>query len=302
MDGSISTPTSTRTRVPLVGVAIGAGATDPGCREGPAVLRNSGAIERLCDAGLDPAWHDIEEPRQNGLSTLEAVARTCEALSPLVRDGIRSGERPVVIGGDHSCAIGTWSGVHHAFREQGPHGLIWVDAHMDSHVPETSPSGKHHGMPLAVLMGHGDHRLTALTEPGPALRPEHLCLVGVRSYEREEAAFLARQGVVVYFMEDVIKRGLHVVLEEATAIAANGTVGFSLSIDLDAIDPADAPGVGLPEPNGIRAAELVDALGTVPRIREFEALELVEFNPSRDHDNKTRDLLETLIATAIRVG
>lgn len=301
MDGSISTPTSTRTRFPLVGVAIGAGAADSGCREGPAALRDSGAIERLRDAGIDAAWHHLEEPREGNLPPVEIVARTCAALAPLVRDGILGGGRPIAVGGDHSCAIGTWSGVHHAFRDQGPHGLIWIDAHMDSHVPETSPSGQHHGMPLAVLMGHGDPRLTALTEPGPALRPEHLCLIGVRSYEREEAAFLERQGVTVYFMEDVARRGLHVVLEEATAIASNGTVGFSVSVDLDAVDPLDAPGVGLPEPNGIRGAELVDALGTVPGIREFEALELVEYNPSRDHNGKTRDLLELLIATAIGV-
>ena len=301
MDGYSPAPASTRTKVPLVGVAMGAGGPDPGCREGPIALHGSGALERLGEAGFETEWRLVDEPRANGLSTLETVARTCEALSPLVRDGIQDGGRPVVIGGDHSCAIGTWSGVHHAFRDHGPHGLIWIDAHMDSHVPETSPSGKYHGMPLAVLMGHGDPRLTALTDPGPALRPEHLCLVGVRSFEREEAAFLERQGVAVYFMEDVGRRGLHAVLEEATRIASNGTVGFSLSIDLDAIDPVDAPGVGLPEPDGIRAAELLDALAYIPDIRGFEALELVEYNPSRDRDGKTRDLLESLIKTAIGV-
>ena len=303
MDGSISRPASTRTKISLVGVALGAGGADPGCREGPAALRESNIVDRLKATGINASWSDIAEPGQNDLDALETVAQTCEALAPVVRDTVAGGLRPVVVGGDHSCAIGTWSGVGQTLGSSGPMGLLWIDAHMDSHTPETSPSGRHHGMPLAVLMGHGDPRLTSILagDTGVPLDPRHLCLIGVRCYEAEEADLLDRLGVRVFDMAEVTRRGLDAVIADALKIVGDGTAGFGLSIDLDAVDPMDAPGVGLPVPDGIRGADLVAAFNNVPHLREFAALEIVEFNPSRDKDNKTRNLLTSLIATAIRV-
>lgn len=296
MDGLISVPTETRTKVPFVGVAGGIGGHDLGCREGPAAVRESGLAGRFTKAGIETAWQEIAEP--TNLPDFEAVAAYCEMLAPIVRNSMLDGQRPVVIGGDHSCAMGTWSGAHQSLRQHGPLGLVWIDAHMDSHVPETSPTGNYHGMPLAVLMGHGHDRLTAIADPGPALRPEHLCLIGVRSFEREEAAFLERLGVKVYFMDDVARLGLDRVIADAVAIASNGTAGFGVSIDLDAIDPVDAPGVGLGVPGGIRADALVAAIRNSASLREFAALEVVEFNPSQDQNGKTRDVIELLIAAA----
>lgn len=298
MDALVSTLTPTRTKVRFFGVASGAGARDQGCREGPAAVRASVLGERLAASGFEAAWQEVAVPSPRaGLSARDEVVQVCGALMPLVRDSVRQKECPVIIGGDHSCAIGTWSGVAQALRPDGPLGLVWIDAHMDSHVPETSPSGAYHGMPLAALMGYGDPRLTAITEHGGVLDPANLSIVGVRSYEPEEAALLEKLGVRVYFMEDIARLGLRRVLEAAVGAVSGRTAGIGVSIDLDAVDPSDAPGVGSPVPGGLRADDLLAALSTARRRSDFTALEVVEYNPSCDVDQRTKKLITRLITT-----
>ena len=230
-------PTSTPHRsIIVIGAASGAGAPDPGSAEGPDALRRYRAFH---DTPLQHVEWDaiLRVPRAQQGTPLEAVAVLSARLAAEVEAVLQAGNFPLVVGGDHSCAIGTWSGVHHALAERGPTGLIWIDAHMDSHTFATTPSGQIHGMPLAVLLGHGEAALTAIDGPQAKLRPEHVCLIGVRSFEAGEAALLHRLGVRVFDMDEVRRRGLAEVFDDALAIVRQGTAGFGVSVDLDALDP-----------------------------------------------------------------
>ena len=221
-------------------------------------------------------------------------------LAEATRKLTESGNRPLVIGGDHSCAVGTWSGVSRAVQSSGPLGLVWIDAHMDMHTPETTHSGAINGMPLAALLGYGSSKLTGIAGDRRALEPRHVCLVGTRSFEPEEMVFAKRHGVRVIEMDEVARRGVADVLAEAHAIATKGTAGYGLSLDLDAFDPSEAPGVGTPAPGGIRAREFLDAWSSLTADPACRAIEFVEFNPHRDQAGKTARLLGTLVAAAVR--
>jgi arginase len=278
----------------VIGAASGAGAPDPSCSEGPAALRRSRAFH-------DNPLHHVEwdailrVPRAQRDTPLHAVASLCTRLADEVAGVLQAGHFPLVVGGDHSCAIGTWSGVHRALAHRGPIGLIWIDAHMDSHTFTTTPSGQIHGMPLACLLGHGETALTSIGGAEAKLRPEQVCLIGVRSYEAGEAALLHRLGVRVYDMDEIRLRGLTEVFEQALAIVRQGTAGFGVSVDLDALDPEEEPGVGTPVPGGLRRAELADALSHLRGDRGFVAMEIVEYNPRRDRRHATADAAGDLL-------
>lgn len=287
-------------QVRIIGVATGRGAGDEGCQRGPDTLRARGLTAHLTRAGVPAQWHATLRASR-ALAPLEAVRRLASLQSRHVHRLGRSGHFPLVLGGDHSCGIGTWSGAARALRPRGALGLVWIDAHMDAHVPATSPTGNLHGMPLACLLGHGDVQLSMLAGTAPALRPEHLCLVGIRSFEEGEAALLARLGVRVIHIDEVGRRGLDAALDEAIAIASRGTAGYGLSIDLDALDPADAPGVGTPVPGGLRASELLDALSAHAGDPRLCALEIAEYNPLHD-DGRTAAVAMQLPGTILAPG
>jgi ornithine--oxo-acid transaminase len=205
---------------------------------------------------------------------------------------------PVVLGGDHSGAIGTWKGAAQALAGSGPVGLLWIDAHLDAHVPGTSPSGNIHGMPLAVLLGHGDPRLTGIAN-GISLQPQHVCVVGPHSYEPAEAAFLRSVGVRVYDMDEIARRGLGAVVREALQIVSAASAGFGVTIDLDAIDPREAPGVGTPVPGGLRTEDLASALAQLHARADLVALEIVEYDPAHDSDGATVRVVERLLRAVL---
>jgi len=279
--------------VEIIGAAIGCGARDPRCEYGPDVLRDWGLAARLAGLGCNAHWGSQLYPHY-GAHRTEPEAIVPEFATRLMLAVAASrlrGKFPLVVGGDHSCGIGTWSGVHRVLWRQGPLGLVWIDAHMDSHTPETTPSGALHGMPMAALLGYGDPRLVHLGGIQVKLAPRQVCLVGVRSFERGEAALLARLGVRVFYADEVRRRGMREVLAEAVAIAQAGTVGFGVSIDLDAIDPEDAPAVGSPVKAGIRGTDLIDALGMLRDNPRLLAMEIAEYNPFLDASRTTADLL-----------
>lgn len=283
--------------VRIVGAATGRGAGDEGCQRGPEVLRARGLTAYLARAGVTAQWQTTLRASR-GLPPLAAVRQLSELLAQQVYRLTTQGRFPLVLGGDHSCGIGTWSGAARALRGQGALGLVWIDAHMDAHVPATSPTGNLHGMPLACLLGHGDAYLSALAG-APALRPEHLCLVGVRSFEDGEAQLLARLGVRVMHIDEVQRRGLDAALDEAVSIATRGTAGYGVSIDLDALDPSEAPGVGTPVTNGLRADDLRQALARCAGDVRLRALEIAEYNPEHDHDGRTATTAMQLAAAAL---
>lgn len=288
----------------VIGVASGLGARDPRCRDGPSALAQDDLLARLAGRGVQLSWRSTLEPRHHpGQSRFRAIAEMCNRLAREVGASLRSGEFPVVIGGDHSCAIGTWSGAAGALAERGPLGLVWIDAHMDSHTPATSHSGMPHGMPLAALLGHGASRQLAadiaeILHEGQ-LAPRHICLVGVRSHEPEEEALLTRLGVRIVHMEEVEARGLDAVMREAVDIARSETAGYGITLDLDAMDPLDAPGVGTPVRGGIAAPALVRALAGCAGDPALVAFEVVEYNPHRDVQRRTARVVEDLIAAVL---
>jgi ornithine--oxo-acid transaminase len=284
--------------VRIVGVASGLGAESLGCGDGPVRLRLAGVDAHLAARGLTINWGEILFPdAAPDESTAEAVCRLCIRLARTVSGTLRSGALPLVFGGDHSCAMGTWRGVAEAAG--GPVGLLWIDAHLDAHTPDSSHTGRLHGMPLAALLGQGGDQLGV---ERAVLAPEHVCVIGVRSFEPEEAALLAALGVRVYPMREIARRGLQAVLDEAIARVRRGTVGYGVTLDLDAIDPADAPGVTTPIARGLRAAALVPALEALVRDAPPLAVEIVEFDPHRDAGGATAELVERTAAALLGAG
>ena len=297
-------------RIELIGAASGLGGARPGCARAPQALAEAGLAGLLRERGADVRWGATLAAEGDGRSTRRAVSALCARVAAAVAEALRAGRTPCVIGGDHACAAGTWSGAAHALshdgvptaripplRPAGPLGLIWIDAHMDSHTPGTSPSGRLHGMPLASLLGQGDDDLPGFD--AAALLPQHVCLVGVRSFEPEEARLLARLGVRVFFMEEIWQRGLEAVLADALAIVTEGTVGFGITLDLDALDPADAPAVGTRAADGIRARALLASLAQLSRDPRLVGFELVEYSPDLDRDGRTARLVPELISAAL---
>jgi arginase len=293
--------TLTRPRsVPAVGVPLGAGAPDVRCKNGPQIFR--GSVEQdLQAAGMALAWHTMPPSLCKPAAPIEAVSSAANWLGGKTHVLTAWRQKFIVIGGDHSCAIGTWSGVSAALRPKGPIGLVWVDAHMDMHVPETTPTGAIHGMSLAALLGYGAPALTRLFGE-PAIDPSHLCLVGVRSHEPEEDELATRLGVRVIRMDEVRGRGLRSILQEAKLRVTAGTIGYGVSLDLDAVDPADAPGVGTPELGGIKAAQFLDSWSGLVRDPRCVAIEMAEYNPARDIEARTARLMRDLIMTAFGPG
>lgn len=279
----------------ILAAASGLGAPDQGCAEGPDALQASSILLELGKHGLDIAWHQTFRPDTTD-KALSAIQRLNEQLAWGTTACITAGTLPLIMGGDHSCAVGTWSGAALALRPHGPLGLVWIDAHMDSHTPETTPSGAIHGMPLAALLGHGRPELVGIGGFSPKVLPRHLCLVGVRSYESGEAELLRRLGVRVFFMDEVKQRGIGAVIRDALAIARNGSAGYGISIDLDAFSPQESPGVGTPVQDGLHHLGLDRVLRGIANDPQLIALELAEYNPQRDLGGRTLKLIGDLLA------
>jgi arginase len=279
-------------QIELIGAAWGLGGADPGCAQAPDALIPLLA-EPLARCGAQVVLGPVLHPMPTERRKQAAVSRLCGLLASAVAEAMRQGRLPCVIGGDHSCAGGTWTGV--ARMVPGELGLIWVDAHMDSHTPGTSHTGRLHGMPLAWLLGQTDDELYGLA--AGVVEPARVALIGVRSFEPEEKERLDRLGVRVFHIEEVRSRGLGAVFTDALAIASAGTAGFGISIDLDAVTPEEAPGVGTPVPDGIPGVELTRVLATIGGRPDLVAIELVEYLPRLDPDGRSaRVAIDLLIA------
>jgi arginase len=290
--------------VALIGAASGWGAGYRAAEAGPKGLQEFGLAERLVAGGIPAHWAAIVEPkrRARGVDDLpvadkfDLVAAHAKAVADEVERALGRRQFPLVLGGDHTVAIGTWGA---ASRAQGgaPLGLIWLDAHLDAHTTETSLSMNAHGMGAAVLLGEGTPEFLAIG--GRAVRPEHLCFIGIRSYEVGEWANLRRLGVRAFYMEEVAERGFAAVFADALQIASNGTAGFGLSIDLDGFDPQDVPGVGLKVRRGLPAAEVLRTLRGIGSNPLLRAMEIVEYIPELDENERTARLVLELATTIL---
>lgn len=276
----------------LIGYAYGGGGADPYTGEGPNVIKHS---TYLLTSNINCLWDAMLMPSQRNGDIEQTITQLCNELAVRVSNLVQQKQSFVVIGGDHTSAIGTWSGVHNAVHQQGDIGLIWIDAHMDSHTPQTSQSGRLHGMPLAVILGFGYQGLVNILQGKPKIKPQNVCLMGVRSFEAGEAEFLNRHHVRIYYMDEVLRRGFDEVMNEAIEYVNQKTIGFGVSLDLDGIDPLDAPAVAVPESDGIHSKDLLAALPAAFSHPRFIAAEIVEFDPVRDIDHKTEKLIVSLL-------
>jgi len=297
----------------VIGASISVGGLKKGPDLGPLALLKSDPqwLKELRDLGISATWTHSkvadetsfwQRPRceDDFRQSLPIVAEFARHLSSTVMKTVMNDQFPIVLGGDHSIAIGTWSGVAQGLNWHKPKsnlGLIWIDAHMDSHTPQTSPSQAIHGMPLAVLLGHGDPSLTHIGGSQPKISPQNLVLMGVRSYEVGEEAFLASQGVRVMLMSEIQERGFQACFREAIAVVTRDTAGFGLSIDLDAFDPIEAPGVTTPCSLGLRASEVIPVLQQIVGHPLLAGLEFAEFCPPLDSaQGSTFVLLKNLLS------
>ena len=284
-------------RVRIIGAASGLGAQDQACADGPVAFHRSQAWHELAHHPRVDWGRTLFAPAADGGGATGRIAGLCRHLADEVGHALRGGEFPVIIGGDHSVAIGTWSGVARVAGE--PVGLLWIDAHLDSHTPETSYSGAIHGMPLACLLGRGDKRLLNIGLAGVQVSAGHTAVLGARSYEPEELDFLKARGVRIIDSVELAQRGFADCLHEALGIVTAAPAGFGVTLDLDAIDPLLAPGVGSPEPEGLNARDVLEAVSGIAGLPGFRALEIVEYNPDRDRLGITASLISDLVGRVL---
>lgn len=284
-------------RVRIIGAASGLGAQDQACADGQVAFHRSQAWHELAHHPRVDWGRTLFAPAADGGGATGRIAGLCRHLADEVGHALRGGEFPVIIGGDHSVAIGTWSGVARVAGE--PVGLLWIDAHLDSHTPETSYSGAIHGMPLACLLGRGDKRLLNIGLAGVQVSAGHTAVLGARSYEPEELDFLKASGVRIIDSVELAQRGFADCLHEALGIVTAAPAGFGVTLDLDAIDPLLAPGVGSPEPEGLNARDVLEAVSGIAGLPGFRALEIVEYNPDRDRLGITASLISDLVGRVL---
>ncbi|HET9701602.1 MAG TPA: arginase [Burkholderiales bacterium] len=286
--------------VEIISAACGVGAGDPGTADAPEALWSAGVLGRFSDAGSRMLARSPIRPGADPASDkLGAVARIATELAARVHSAVRQRRFPLVIGGDHSIAIGTWSGVSASFPAGGRLGLIWIDAHLDSHTFDTTPSRNLHGMPLACLLGHGEPELTGVGRQQPKVLPPDLCVIGARSFEPEELGLLQSLGVRIFFMPEIRSRGVMAVFEEAVARVTRQTFGFGLSFDVDVFDPSEEPGTGLPVAGGLFKHEVLRALAPLRTDPRLLAMEIVEYNPHRDTGLATAHAVHELISAVL---
>jgi arginase len=288
------------------------GAGRRGVDMGPSALRIAGLNEKLARLGYeseDLGNVQVDQPESSPAGAPKAryltqIAHTCARLSEIVERAASQGRFPLVLGGDHSCAVGTVAGMARHFRAQNrvhSHslGLVWIDAHADMNTPESSPSGNVHGMPLACIIGLGPAELTSLAGTAPMVAPANVAIVGLRSVDDIERLNVRGTGVHPFTMRDIDERGLRSVMQEAIHHASSGTAGFHLSLDMDAVDPAEAPGVGTPVPGGITFREAHLAMEMLCDSGLITSIEVVEVNPVMDEANKTAILGVELALSAL---
>ncbi len=291
----------------IIGVLMDLGADRRGVDMGPSAVRVAGLNERLetlgyevTDAGNIPVRNPEMLPISDGRAKyLPEIAAACQKLADQVETALEAGSTPIVLGGDHSIAIGSVGGLSAFHHKQGKRvGVIWFDAHGDMNTPDTSPSGNIHGMPFAAILGHGAKELTEISGFAPKVRPEDCVLIGARSVDPDEAVALKASGIRVVTMRELDERGMSAVMDEAMWLASRNTAGFHVTMDMDFVDPDFAPGVGTPVPGGPTYRESHLAMEKVADSGKMLSFELTEVNPVLDISNKTAELGVQLILSA----
>ena len=289
--------------VAVIGAALDLGAGRRGVDMGPSAIRYAGLDERLSELGISVAdWGNVEtavaeaaEPGHERARYLEEIKDACERVARLVATATQAGATPIVLGGDHSVALGTVGGMASV---RGAGAALWFDAHGDLNTPDTTPSGNVHGMPLAAAIGLASQMFESDAWPLPALDPERVVLIGTRSLDPGERDVVRRHGLGVYTMTELDRRGVEPCVREALERVA-GAPFVHVSLDMDAVDPDAAPGVGTPVRGGLSYREAHLALELVAEAGVLDSLEIVEVNPILDDRNQTASLAVELAAIAL---
>ncbi len=296
-----------RLTVDIIGYDSGWGSADYGCEDGPLRVSYDQLIQKLNAVNIKTRWHaplglkhlgnhdDLTGKEQTLPILLECLRR----LALRVADSTNNGHIPIVIGGDHAAAMGTWPGIVNALQARERFGLIWMDAHMDAHTYETSSQGKWggwwHGQPVAALTGHGLPALTSIAGNGVKISPEHIVIIGPTSFEPAEAEFVRKHKIRLFTLDEIEQRGFAAVFDDALKIATKGTKGFGITIDLDGFSPEDAPAVGTREKRGFAATEVLPVLKGLAHRKNFYGMEIVEYNPHKDLDGRTARLILDIV-------
>ena len=294
-------------RIAIIGVPMDLGADRRGVDMGPSALRYADLNEKLAALGYEVEERGdidviIQETHHHGdphAKYLKEIVEACTQLAEMVIDIYESGATPLVLGGDHSIALGTVSGMAEAFRRrQKELGLLWFDAHADMNTPETSPSGNVHGMPFAAILGYGPPELTHILGFAPKIDPKRTALIGLREADPEERELVKKSGIRVFTMKDIDKRGIGAVMDEALSVATEGTDGFAATLDADFLDPYESPGVATPVRGGADYREAHLAMELIADSKKMVSFEITEINPILDTHNKTAQFGVELILSA----
>jgi arginase len=292
-------------KVDVIGVPIDLGASRRGVDMGPSAIRYAGLRRQLLEMGLDyrdkgnipvdVIDYDEESPRRP--RHIEQINRVNEMLADQVSKSLQEGCFPVVLGGDHSIAVGTILGVQREFKNIG---IIWMDAHGDFNSLESSITGNLHGMSLAASTGRGAAELTSFRSTDtPFVDPEKVVIVGARSIDKEEGRLLLESGVTIFTISDIDMYGMRCIMEKAIRIAGEGTSGYHVSFDMDVLNPNEAPGVGTPVYGGLTYREAHLASEMIAEDGRILSLEMVEVNPILDQRNQTSEIAVSLVCSLL---
>ena len=291
----------------VLGVPLDLGQSRRGVDMGPSAVRCAGLEMKLEtlghtveDGGNVPvAMPEQKNPGHPDAKYLKEITSTCQKHADQVIKALENGKVPLSLGGDHSMAVGSVAGLAEFYRRQHQKvGLIWMDAHSDINTPGTSPSGNVHGMPLGAIMGLGPAELANIYNWSPKIAPENCVLVGISDVDSHEKENIRRAGIQVYTMRDIDERGMRAVMEEALRHAGRGTAGYHVSLDMDWLDPEDAPGVGTPVEGGATYREGHLAMEIIADHGRMLSFEIVEVNPVLDERNQTAELAVELAMSA----
>lgn len=298
---------SIKKTISLLSVPFGLAAGRSGAQNGPQGILETGLLRKLqsLDIAVYPE-HEILNTHLDStdenvasdptLKCLKEVVTVNERLAAAVSRHVGKGLFPLILGGDHSIAIGTLAGLTQHYQNLG---VIWFDAHSDLNTHTTTPSGNIHGMSLAASLGLGHPSLTGILTPGAKIRPEHVVLIGVRQLDEGEKAYIREAGITCFTMHQIDRLGMNRVMEEALAIVSKGTDGVHLSFDIDSVDPTEAPGTGSPVKGGVSYREAHLALELMHESGLITSAEFVEVNPELDTDRRTARLAGELIGSLL---
>jgi arginase len=295
-------------KVRIIGVPMDLGQSRRGVDMGPSALRGAGLQTSMKKLGLqveDIGNLSVKQPEEMPVGEkrakyLQEIAETCGDVAAAAEKALSEGFLPLVLGGDHSIAAGVAAGVANYFRKEKKQiGYLWLDAHGDMNTPESSPSGNVHGMPLAAIMGYGAPELVDLLGFKPKAEPGNIVIVGARDLDAQERKIVKKSGIHVFTMRDIDERGMREVMADALKYAMDDTAGVAVSLDMDFVDPSDAPGVGTPVRGGVTYREAHLAMEMIADTESMVSLEVVEINPILDEHNRTALLGVELVLSGL---